>query len=59
VKHFANPAFWKTYEGLPALVRDVADKNFALLKENPRHPSLHFKEVGRYGRRGSARDIGR
>lgn len=24
----------------------TADKNFALLKDNPRHPSLHFKKVG-------------
>jgi len=28
--------------------RDLADKNFALLKSDPRHPSLHFKPVGRY-----------
>ena len=26
----------------------LADKNFALLKANPNHPSLHFKKVGRY-----------
>ncbi|MEI9888454.1 MAG: hypothetical protein WDN08_18525 [Rhizomicrobium sp.] len=24
----------------------MADKNFALLKENPKHPSLHFKKIG-------------
>ena len=33
---------------LPARVREIADKNFALLKQNPGHPSLHFKKVGRY-----------
>lgn len=27
-------------------MRALADKNFDLLKENPRHPSLHFKRVG-------------
>ena len=26
----------------------MADKNHALLKENPRHPSLQFKKVGRF-----------
>jgi hypothetical protein len=26
-------------------VRPLADKQFALLKEDPRHPSLHFKRV--------------
>jgi hypothetical protein len=26
----------------------LADKNYALLKENPQHPSLHFKKVGRF-----------
>lgn len=31
---------------MPAEVRDVADKNFELLKNNSRHPSLHFKQIG-------------
>jgi hypothetical protein len=26
----------------------LADKNFELLKENPKHPSLHFKKVGQF-----------
>jgi len=25
----------------------MARRNFDLLKENPRHPSLHFKKVGK------------
>ena len=29
-------------------VRNLADKNFTLLKSDPTHPSLHFKQVGRY-----------
>ncbi|MGI8541248.1 MAG: hypothetical protein ACR2N0_15990 [Rubrobacteraceae bacterium] len=33
---------------MPTHVRELADKNFALLKENPRHPSLHFKRTGRF-----------
>jgi hypothetical protein len=27
-------------------LRALADKNFALLKADPRHPSLHFKRIG-------------
>lgn len=26
----------------------MADENFSLLKKNPRHPSLHFKNIGRF-----------
>lgn len=31
---------------MPAEVRALADKNFKLLKADPRHPSLHFKRIG-------------
>ena len=48
MRHFASPAFWQAYQRLPAQVRDLADKNYALLKDNPQHPSLQFKKVGRY-----------
>jgi hypothetical protein len=48
VRHFASPDFWRAYENLPDHVRAVADRNYTLLKENPQHPSLHFKKVGRY-----------
>ncbi|WP_396202771.1 hypothetical protein [Gemmatimonas sp.] len=46
--HHASPAFWTCYDALPADVRALADKQFALLKENPRHPSLHFKRISRF-----------
>jgi len=29
-------------------VRDLADQTYARLKQDPRHPSLHFKKVGRF-----------
>jgi len=29
-------------------VRKTADKNYALLKEDPRHRSLHFKKANEY-----------
>jgi hypothetical protein len=47
VNHFATPQFWYRYRRLPPSVRELADKNFALLKTDPRHPSLHFKRIGR------------
>lgn len=47
IRHFASDSFWSAYDKLPARVRDLADKNFALLKENPQHPSLQFKRVGK------------
>jgi len=28
-------------------VRELADKSFVLLKSNPKHPSLHFKRLGK------------
>jgi len=31
---------------LPPDVRDLADKNFSLLKNDPRHPSVRLKKVG-------------
>jgi len=46
LKHLASPRFWILYEALPPEIRSLADKNFALLKSNPRHPSLHFKRIG-------------
>jgi len=30
---------------LPAEIRELADKNYELLKENPRHPSLQLKRI--------------
>jgi len=33
---------------LPQPVRALADKQFELLKSDPRHPSLHFKRVARF-----------
>ncbi len=46
MKHFASPQFWKYYHALPKEIQLQADKAFALLKENPRHPSLRFERKG-------------
>jgi hypothetical protein len=46
--HFASRAFWQAYYGLPEQVRVLADKNYALLKQDPQHPSLQLKKIGRF-----------
>jgi hypothetical protein len=46
LRHLASTRFWTLYAALPADVRALADKNFSLLKSDPRHPSLHFKRIG-------------
>ena len=48
MRHFTTPSFWKHYAKLPKDIRRLADKNFDLLKQNPNHPSLHFKQIGRF-----------
>jgi hypothetical protein len=48
VKHYASSRFWAAYERLPEDLRARADKQFAMLKVNPSHPSLRFKKTGPY-----------
>lgn len=48
MKHHASPDFWTCYRALPRSVRDLADQAYERLKSDPRHPSLHFKKVGRF-----------
>jgi hypothetical protein len=47
LKHYASPRFWAGYSTLSSEVRDLADKSFRLLKSDSRHPSLHFKKIGK------------
>lgn len=37
--------FWKGYEALPKDIRELAKKNYELLKFNSAHPSLQFKKL--------------
>ena len=46
--HYATPQFWDRFDKLPDRIQRLARKNFELLKQNPRHPSLHFKRIGRF-----------
>ena len=48
MKHHTASRFWDAYAILPATLRRQADTNFRRLKVNPFHPSLHFKQVGKY-----------
>jgi len=36
----------RVYDALPAEIRGRADKQCALLKDNPQYPSLRFKKIG-------------
>jgi hypothetical protein len=46
--HYTIQRFWKCYGILPEEVRQLADRQYELLKLDPSHPSLHFKKVGQY-----------
>lgn len=46
MQHHATQDFWEKYLALPLELRNRANKQFSLLKENPHHPSLQFKRVG-------------
>jgi hypothetical protein len=48
VNHLAAPSFWRCYHQLPEHIRRLADSCFALLRADPHHPSLHFRQVGRF-----------
>lgn len=46
MKSHALASFWKCYDELPQHVQKLADENFALFKQNARHPSLGFAKKG-------------
>jgi hypothetical protein len=45
VKSHGVGEFWALYESLPPEVQRAARKQFALWRANPRHRSLHFKQI--------------
>ena len=45
-KHFAAPRFWSLSSTSGWGAREIADKNYELLKADSKHPSLHFKKIG-------------
>jgi len=46
--HRTTSRFWRYFDRLPESVQRIARQSFELLKANPRHPSLHFKKVGKF-----------
>jgi len=46
MNHFTTPDFWRRYHALPEAVRELADKSFARLRQDPQHPSLRFRRIG-------------
>lgn len=47
MKSFTIPDFWEAYAQLNSEVKGKAQKVYQLWQENPLHPSLHFKKVGK------------
>ena len=45
MKSHATPRFWAAYHELPSELQDAAQKAYRLFRQNPKHPSLHFKRV--------------
>lgn len=48
MKSSATASFWKAYKELTPEVKEQAQKAYQLWQENPLHPSLHFKKVGKH-----------
>ena len=48
MKLHASGEFWKRYDALPEAVREAADKSYDFLRQDRRHPSLHFKRIGHF-----------
>ena len=45
MNHRTTPGFWQLYNTLPREIRELANKNYALLRADPSHPSLRFREI--------------
>lgn len=48
MKSSTTPSFRKALADLPPEIRKLAHKNFRLWLRDLRHPSLHFKKVGKF-----------
>jgi hypothetical protein len=45
LRHFASRRFWERFDALPIEIQHLARRQYALLKSDPTHHSLHFKPV--------------
>ena len=48
MNHYESPDFWRLYRALPKEIQSAADRSFALLKDDSRHPSIHLTRVGKF-----------
>ena len=46
--HRTTARFWSCFNKLPHQIQKTARKNYQLIKDNPKHPSLHFKKIGSF-----------
>ena len=46
VRSLATRQFWDLFDQLPTDTQARADKQYELFSSNPRHPSLHLKQIG-------------
>ncbi|MEL7237513.1 MAG: hypothetical protein AAGK78_01520 [Planctomycetota bacterium] len=46
--HRTSLEFWRHFDHLPREIQRLAVKQYALLQEDPLHPSVQFKNVDRY-----------
>ena len=46
--HKSTSTFWKYFNKLPEQIKKLSQSQFDLLKQNPLHPSLHLKKVGKF-----------
>ena len=47
MKHRASVRFRRLYRALPQEIQQLADRGYQMLLQDPRHPSLHFKRIGK------------
>ena len=47
MRSFAQRSFWDAYHELPDRIKLQARHAYTLFQQNPDHPSLNFKPVGR------------
>jgi hypothetical protein len=48
MRHRASRKCWQFYRRRPDAIRHVADANYVVLKQDPKHPLLHFTKAGRF-----------
>lgn len=46
--HRTTERFRRCFENLPEPIQKLSKRNFQILKNDPWHPSLHFKKVGKF-----------